>query len=366
MPHIVHLETGRYLYGGAQQVRMLLNGLVDEGMECTLVCPPDSEISTAVAGAVHVHTMPMAGDLDAAFAYRFGKWLKSQSVDLVHVHSRRGADMWGGMGARWAGVTPLLSRRVDNPEPAIMAGMKYRRYERIIAISSAIEKVLLDAGVPASKLRVVRSAIDAQACQPTWQRPDFMAAFDLEPAHLSCVCVSQLIARKGHDVLLEAWGEVRSAVPTARLLLFGRGPDEEKIKKTVKESEHSDTIRLIGFREDLRNYLGFADLLVHAATSEGLGVALLEAQAAGVPVVAARAGGVPEASADERSGVLVPPDSPAELAQAMIRLLRDVELRQRLGAGGREHVANAFSPAEMVSGNLAVYRELLNQASDER
>ena len=66
--HIVHLETGRHLYGGAQQVLYLLAGLAAAGVRNTLVCPPDSAISSAADNAgVNVHTIPMAGDLDVGF-----------------------------------------------------------------------------------------------------------------------------------------------------------------------------------------------------------------------------------------------------------------------------------------------------------
>lgn len=360
MQHIVHLEAGRHLYGGARQVMLLTKGLAERGHRSTLVCPPDSEMSTAVPAGVEVHTMNMAGDLDAAFAYRFGKWLERERPDMVHVHSRRGADMWGGMGARWAKVPAIISRRVDNPEPALMGPMKYRRYERVIGISNGVLEQLRTTGVPEHKLRLVHSAVEAEACQPSWRKAQFRAAFNLHDADLVVVCAAQFIPRKGHEVLLRAWGDVVAACPAARLLLFGRGAEEQALRERVKQSVFGATVQFAGFRHDLREFLGHADVLVHPALREGLGIALLEAQAAGVPVVAARSGGIPEAVADGQSGVLVAPEAPDELARALTRVLRDAELRSRLGAGGRVHVQDRFSVDAMVAGNLAVYDEVLD------
>ena len=361
MTHIVHLETGRHLYGGARQVLMLTAGLRDSGIESTLVCPDDSELVSAVPEGVTVHPMPMAGDLDAGFAYRFSRYLRDVRPDLVHVHSRRGADLWGGLGAKWAKVPAVLSRRVDNVEPALLAPLKYGRYERVIGISNGIVEVLREQGVDSDRLRLVRSAIDAATCEPRWERAQFRDAFGLDDSHVAVVCVAQFIPRKGHRLLLEAWPEVSSACREARLLLFGRGPELAALEHDVRDSVSGATVHFAGFRSDLRDFLGCADLLVHPAEREGLGIALLEAQAAGVPVVAMRAGGMPEAVADGESGALVNPGDSRELARRMIRLLRDAELRQQLGAGGRRHVAEHFSPAAMVSGNLGVYREVIGE-----
>jgi glycosyltransferase involved in cell wall biosynthesis len=304
----------------------------------------------------------MAGDLDVSFGRRFGQWLVATKPDLLHVHSRRGADLWGGLAARRAGVPAVLSRRVDNPELPLLVRIKYRQYQRIIAISSDIEQQLRTEGVAADKLRLVHSAVDAIRCQPDWTREQFRAAFGLQGDELAVVCVAQLIARKGHEFLLGAWPTVLAAYPQARLILFGRGSEEARLQDRVRRQGLSAKVHFVGFRADLRNFLGHADLLVHPAVREGLGIALLEAQAAGLAVVASRTGGIPEAVADNVSGLLVPPKDTAALANAITALLGDPDERIRLGAGGRAHIAQNFSVPRMVSGNLGVYEELLKQA----
>jgi glycosyltransferase involved in cell wall biosynthesis len=359
MTHIVHLETGRHLYGGARQVQMLTEGLLAHGVQSTLVCPPDSEISTAVHPDVNVHTLEMAGDLDASFAYRFAKYLKQSKPDLVHVHSRRGADLWGGLGAKWAKIPAVISRRVDNPEQPLLGAMKYGRYEKVIAISSGIIDEMQKTRVPSDKLRLVHSAVDADKCQPVWSRPQFLEEFGLPDNSRVVACVAQFIPRKGHACLLDAWAEVVTAERSARLLLFGRGPEQEKLQKKMRNSVHGTSVHFAGFRPDLREFLGHIDLLVHPAEREGLGISLLEAQAAGVPVIASKASGMIEAVADHVSGMLVEPNNKALLAKSMVRLLRDQSLRAQYGAGGRKHVADFFSAAAMVSGNLDVYKEVL-------
>ena len=255
--HIVHLETGRHLYGGAQQVLYLLPGLAAAGVRNTLVCPPDSAISSAADNAgVNVHTIPMAGDLDVGFSRRFGQWLAANKPDLLHVHSRRGADMWGGLAARRAGVPAILSRRVDNPDVPLLGRIKYRMYQRVIAISREIQMQLRTAGVPDSKLRLVHSAVDANACQPDWTREQFRTAFDLRGDDLAVVCVAQLIPRKGQQFLLDAWPTVLGKCPQARLILFGQGAAEARLVDQVRQAGLSDRVCFAGFRADILSFLG--------------------------------------------------------------------------------------------------------------
>jgi len=360
--HIAHLETGRHLYGGAQQVLYLLEGLANAGVQSTLVCPPDSAICAAAVNLdCKIVAIPTAGDLDVGFGQRLAGWLKDCQPDLLHVHSRRGADIWGGMAARQTGTPAVLSRRVDNPDFPVIGKVKYRLYERGIAISDDMRSQLHGGAVTNSRLRLVHSAVDADLCQPTWSREQFRAEFGLQNDELAVICVGQLIPRKGQAVLLDAWPSVLETYPRARLILFGHGASEPDLRAQVERHGLGATVNFAGFRNDLRAFLGHTDLLVHPALREGLGICLLEAQAAAVPIVASRAGGIPEAVADGISGLLVRPEDPAAISAAVVGLLGNAEQRAVLGQGGREHVAKHFSLQAMVSGNLAVYRELLQE-----
>jgi glycosyltransferase involved in cell wall biosynthesis len=358
--HIVHLETGRHLYGGARQVLMLLEGLADAGVQSSLVCAADSAIATAAnTSRVNVVPMPMKGDLDVLFPRRLNRWLNDVKPDLLHVHSRRGADLWGGLAARPTGLKTVLTRRVDNPEPPVLGLVKYGMYDRIIAISAAIQEQLVADGAAAVKLRVVRSAVAVADCQPTWERSQFLEAFDCEPDALTVACVAQFIPRKGHTDLLKAWVSVVREHPRARLLLFGQGPLDDEVRAQIQATGLDSSVRVVGFRDDLRSFLGCADLLAHSARREGLGICLLEAQAAGVPVVANGVGGIPEVFGQGRGGMLIEPGRPDKFAAAVNRLLADADLRNLMGQQGAAYVAEHFSPQAMVSGNLSVYKEIL-------
>src|SRR5690606_33227736 len=113
---ILHIESGRHLYGGGAQVRYLLEGLHAAGVDNVLVCARGGALAAAKPPATIVE-LPMSGDLDAKLTARLGRTIRDVLPDIVHVHSRRGAALFGGLASRLAGVPAVLTRRVDSAEP---------------------------------------------------------------------------------------------------------------------------------------------------------------------------------------------------------------------------------------------------------
>ena len=358
---ILHVEGGRNLYGGALQVKYLLEGLYLRGVQNVLACRKGSDLSRAAAPFAEVRAMPMAGDLDLRMIGRLYRLIRSTEPDLVHLHSRIGADVLGGIAAKVGGVPVIHSRRQDNPEPRWMVAMKYRLHDRVVAISEGIAHVLLSEGLPADKLRCVRSAVDPRPFQRPCERDWFFSEFGLPAGSRVIGVVAQLIARKGHRFLLEALPGLILRFPALHVLVLGQGPLEKELRKTIRRQGLAERVHLAGFREDLPCILPCLDLLVHPALMEGLGVSLLQAASAGLPIVACRAGGMPEAVRDGVNGLLVPPGNVAALGQAVERVLSDPELARNMGQAGRALVEREFSVDSMVEGNLKVYRELLRE-----
>ena len=356
---ILHVETGRHLYGGALQVALLANGLEARECENVVLCPADSAVGWAVQGRSRVVAPRLAGDLDPRLPLYLMHAVRLFQPHLIHTHSRRGADYWGGIVAALTKTPAVVSRRVDNPEPLLLARVKYRCYDRVISISQRIREVLLAAGVPAEKIVCVPSGIDTERYGRSCDRQRFLREFGLEESQRVLAAIAQFIPRKGHRALLEALPEVIREFPALRVLLFGRGPLEGELKELCHRYGLLPHVRFTGFRTDLERILPCLDLVVHPAVMEGLGLSLLEAAAAGIPIVAASAGGVPEIVQDGVTGLLVPPADPKSLATAIVRLLRQRETARALGNAGRAFVRRNFSVTAMVEGNLGVYRDVL-------
>lgn len=358
---ILHVEAGKHLYGGARQVLYIVEGLAARGVDNLLACPAGSEMSRQQPAGARVLPMKMGGDGDIGLAVRLARLIRAERPDLVHLHSRRGADTWGGLAAKLAGVPCVLSRRVDNPESRWAVALKYRLYDHVITISEGIRQVLLSEGLAPQKVSCVRSAVDAAPYLPPVDRAAFRAEFGLPPDALVAGVVAQLIPRKGHRYLLSALPGLLERHPDLQVLIFGQGPLEAELRAEVESRNLAAAVRFTGFRHDLPRWLGGLDMLIHPADMEGLGVSLLQASAAGVPIVTSRAGGLPEAVQDGVTGILCPPGDVAALAAAIDRLAGDAALRARFGAAGRARILAEFSIDAMVDGNLAIYRQVLGR-----
>jgi phosphatidylinositol alpha-1,6-mannosyltransferase len=175
------------------------------------------------------------------------------------------------------------------------------------------------------------------------QRPTVLAVARLTPED----------AYKGVDTLICAWPQVSARVPDAQLEIVGDGADRPRLAKIADTLGLNGTVHFAGRVSDdeLREAYGRATVFAmpgrHSlgppAQGEGFGMVFVEAGAAGLPVVAGRAAGALDAVEEKQNGLLVDPNDPGEVANAIVRLLTDPELAARLGRGGQERAAGRFS-----------------------
>ena len=196
---VLHVEAGRYLYGGAQRLSGN-EGLARRGIENVLVCPTGADIATAVAGSARVHAIKMSGDLDLGLVPRLTRILKAESrissiftVGVVPISMVGCSAYRGDPGDSFA--------TVDNKESRVLSPFKYALYGRVIVISKAIGSVLVSCGVDASRLKQCEAPLMPT---PTAQKPiktGLRLSFPCRVTQTLGV-IAQLIPRKGHKYLL--------------------------------------------------------------------------------------------------------------------------------------------------------------------
>jgi glycosyltransferase involved in cell wall biosynthesis len=236
----------------------------------------------------------------------------------VHGDWRAATTLYGSAWRRPA--TPLVNR---------MAQWALRRADRVRAISDYTADLVRESGY--------QGHVDQF---PTFS--DFTMFLEeptvVPPPGLHMVFVGSLDGPKGVDVLVDAWALVVKQVPAARLSIAGAGPLLQEVRDRIQILQLRDRIHLLGplSRPDIRRLLDDASCLVLPSRSEGLGRVILEAMARARPVVATHVGGISEIVADGRTGILVPPDDPEELASALVRILGDGVLQRSMGEEGRQ------------------------------
>ena len=250
--------------------------------------------------------LPAPRDVDPALAVRVAR--AARRADLVHTHLVH-ADVYGAIGAR-----RLVSTK-HNDDPFRTGVFRFveralaRRAGRVVAITHALARFLVE------RVRLPR--------------------------------------QKGVDVAVRALPLVRERHPRAQLVVLGEGPERAALERLARELDVP--VHLLGRVPDVAAWLRRADVLVHPARWEGFGLALLEAMLAELPVVASTVSSIPEIVADEETGLLVPPDDPEALADALGRVVADPGT---FGAAGRERARKKFSVARMADETLAVYDEV--------
>lgn len=201
--------------------------------------------------------------------------------------------------------------------PRTMIQWAARRASGMITVCQALKDVLVELGVEAERVTVLRNGVDLDMFHPAPQRQALRERLGLTRETL--LSVGHLVERKGHDLVIRALLEL----PEMDLLIAGDGEEEANLKRLAAEIGVEDRVHFLGAisHDRLREYYGAVDVLVLASSREGWANVLLESMACGTPVVATRVWGTPEVVASPDSGVLTERRDPAAIAKAVIRLL---------------------------------------------
>ncbi len=223
---------------------------------------------------------------------------------------------------------PRLRRRIDRA----LLGLPRQRF---LAVSAADAVWLRGEGVPAEAIGLLPNGIPLERFEGLDRRVA-RRALGLPPEGPVLLVPARLHPQKRHVDLIAAMVLLAPRRPDLRMLCAGDGPLRPRLEALAASAGLDGQLRFLGHREDMPRLMAAADLVVLASEVEGSPLALLEAQAAGRAVVASRVGGVPEIVEDGRTGRLVPPGQPAQLAEAMAGLLDDPSLRQAMGRRAAE------------------------------
>jgi L-malate glycosyltransferase len=256
--------------------------------------------------------------------------------------------VWG-MDVIWDYGTksPLLLR--------ILARYALKRADLICSTSKFMADKTRELIKPARLIEHVPFGIDCQLFRPAEQKRQ---GHNAEQFRIGFV--KAFSSEYGPDFMVKAMPIICRDVPNARLIMVGSGVMKDELRRLASKLGMADRIEFAGFvpNERVPEIMQTFDVLVHPSTvSESFGVVLLEAQACGVPVVATRVGGVPEVCVDQKTGFLVPPGDPEALAEKIITLAKDSELRKQMGMEARKFVLENYQWQDNVEKMLRLLTE---------
>ncbi len=244
----------------------------------------------------------------------------------------------------------------------------YLNADAVIAASEFTRNNLLRLGVPDDRICKIVPGVDSERFRPMPRRADLVERFGLQGKTV-VLTVARLIPRKGHRVVLEAFCKVCNEIPNAQYLIVGAGPEEFRLRQMVSEAGLNQRVTFAGYvpAEQLPDIYNLCDIMVmpnreeKSGDVEGFGIVFLEANAARKPVIGGRSGGAIEAIVEGKTGYLVNPEDPNELAGVLRRLLLDQDLREELGRAGARRAKSEFSWTSRAEMLRALNQDILRK-----
>ena len=354
----LHIDTARTWRGGQSQVRYTVLGLRALGHRAALVADPAGELFQRMSEGLDLIPLATRNEIDLAAAWRLSRVLKQLRPDVIHAHDPGGVAM----------AATALSITAPRPRPALVASRriefpvarnsfsawKYSQVDCFLAISQAVRDRLVADRIPAAKITVVHEGVDVEriAALP---HGNLHAALFL-PTHSPIVgAIGALVAQKAHHTLVDAAAIAVKQVSDVRFVILGEGELRPQLEKQIKHLHLERHVFLAGFRPDVLELLKDIDVFALSSTHEGMCTSLVDAMAAGKAAVATAVGGVPEVLADGETGFLVQARDSEALAARIVQLLKDENLRARMGRAGLARARQRFTVERMVAETAAAY-----------
>lgn len=292
---------------------------------------------------------------------RISKIVLSANIDIIHAHTR---------------VTQVLSQIISEKQKKAYVstchGFFNARYfrkkygcwgDRVIAISEPVKKHLIeDLDVSSEKIALIHNGIDLERYTISTEDDRKNARFRNELEDKATIgIIARLSDVKGHEYLIRAFKKVLDQGRDCQLLIVGEGNMRNKLFALASRLEICDKVCFRPSVLPTKGILDAIDVFCMPSLKEGLGLAVAEAQAVGIPVIASNVGGLPTLVKDGQTGILVEPKNDDQLAQAIIKLLKDKELADCLTQNARKFIEENFSLGLMVDKIEAVYAKVLEK-----
>ena len=361
--HVVYtFKTGGMEKGIATLIRQ-----ASERFEHVIVCLHSSgEAMRLLPQGTPVRELYKPSGNSPRFLLKLARTLRSFKPAIVHARTWGGTD--GIIAARLAGIRTTIQGEhgweIDDPEGLNSKRLKIRRFldrwtQEYTCVSQHIEQWLHQTVQVKKPVTQIYNGVDTELYCPATgdMKRNMRAALGIAPTTFVIGIVGRLDPIKDHPTLIQAVHDLSASCPDVKLLIVGDGPERPRLQ--ALKDEHC---LLLGNRLDVPTILQTLDVFVLPSFNEGISNTILEAMATGIPVIATNVGGNPELVTPGKTGVLLPPQQPQQMAAALLHYVYNPSLRQSHGTCGRAKVMEQFSIQHMVREYETVYQRVMSSS----
>lgn len=275
--------------------------------------------------------------------------IEEMGMDSIHAHAATHPTLMAYIVWKLTGIPySFTAHSTDIYFNQTMLGEKIQKSRFVVTISEYNKIFLLNkyVNIPKEKIKIVHCGINSSIYKKKSIRKT--------STPFQVICVARLEKIKGHKYLIDALAQLKTQNIDFRCSLVGDGELRQNVQDQIDRLNLNDTVTILGFKthDQVVELLSQADVFVLSSLSEGIPVAAMEAMAASLPVVATAVSGVPELVGNNKTGILVPSQNSAELAEALLTLYNNRDLGIEMGIAGRAKVMTEFS---IQNSALALY-----------
>ncbi|TCL36082.1 glycosyltransferase involved in cell wall biosynthesis [Anaerospora hongkongensis] len=352
---IMQISSMKIWAGGEVHVVLLCNELMKLGINVTLACRPGTFIDKNAREAhIPVINQPFSGAIDLKSARELAKYCEAHSIEIIHAHT--GRDYWLAVWTKffYPKIRIVITRHIQCPlKNSMFHRWAYQKVDKVIAVSQAVRKSLTS--FPSEKITTIYNGIDIErfkTAKPGVLRKKLAVSETTKIIGM----IGRITPIKGQDTFFRSISDISSKVPDTVFVVAGACDDKDYIEKLKRIN---NTVIFLGMCDNVPEIMKDLDVFVLASLEEPFGLVTVEALAAGIPVVATNTGGTTEIITDGETGLLIPPEDPSKMAEAVITILSDPDLANQFRANGLNRV-ESFTIKKMTLSTLAVYSEALD------
>lgn len=355
--------------GGAERVVIDLAKHIDRIRFEPYVCcinQPGRLSDELVNNDISIFHLNKRGKIDFSALRRLIRIMKEKDFDIIHTHMFT-ANLWGRLANIFARRRPVVitEHNIDewkNVLHFLLDRILLLYTQKVIFVSDKVRQFYeKKVNVPEEMSVVCHNGIDTSRLSIENGRDKFRVSIGVRDDALLIGSIGRLVPQKDVKNFLRAFYKVKNEKEDIIAIIVGDGPEREELVNLRDELNLSDCVKFLGMRNDIGDILNSLDLLVVSSKREGLSISILEAMSMRVPVIATNVGGNSECIIDGETGLLVPPEDPGALSQAILKGLSNKETLKDMGKKAKRLFEERFTVDKMVKLHEEIYEDIVGK-----